>query len=657
MSLFLEMKTADMIDIIRRGKAVIAVYGLGRMGLATACLFAEAGAKVIGVDTDSRVVELINSGKSPVAEPNLETLIKKHIGTGRFSATGNGKETATKATVIIIVVPTQLDRRNHPDYSAVEKACNEIGRGLNPGCLIIFESTVSPGTTETLVKETIEKNSGFKAGLNFGLVYSPIRATAGQVIQDIVNYPRVIAATDPRSLEAACAVLGIIIKGGFIRVRNFKTAETTKLCENIYRDINIALSNELAMFCERLGVDFDEVRAAANTQPHCHLHIPGAWVGGHCLPGDEYIFINRGDGLEPIQLEKLFRELDHDSSLHRENIGEDERVYPTNLMVLSYNMARNQAEFRRVLWFSRRRYQGKILELSTTMGQKLKVTEDHPMIVYQGGAMNLVSAKALKHNDSVPLITELPSALIQRRRLDPINENIIETRTQSFRLRKNSAVATINSIKQEVVSNRCVYNLEVCGGSHTFVTTGGLIVHNCIPQNPLFLIETAEDLGIPLRIPPLARKINDQMPSHTIRLAIDALRVCKKNIKRAKVAVLGVSYRANVKEIRFSPVKDVIEMLQKRGAKVIVFDPYFTAEELKKLGYVSARTAERAVDGVDCILVTVGHDEFKRLKLDSLVRFVRKPAALIDAGHIFNPTAAEEAGFIYRGIGRGIWTK
>jgi UDP-N-acetyl-D-mannosaminuronate dehydrogenase len=650
------MKPADMIDAVRRGKAIVAIYGLGRMGLATACLFAEAGAKVIGVDTDSRVVELINSGKSPIAEPNLETLVKKHIGTGRFSATGNGRETATKAAVIIIVVPTLLDKRNHPDYSAVEKACNEIGRGLKPGCLIIFESTVSPGTTETLVKETIEKNSGFKAGLNFGLAYSPIRATAGQVIQDIVNYPRVIAAIDSRSLEAACAVLGIIIKGGFIRVRDFKTAETTKLCENIYRDINIALSNELAMFCERLGVDFDEIRAAANTQPHCHLHIPGAWVGGHCLPGDEVIFINRGDYLETFEFEKLFHELVHDSSLRRENVGADERVYPTNLMVLSYNTVRKQTEFQRVLWFSRRCYHGKILELSTRTGQRLKVTEDHPMIIYQEQAINVVPANALKPGDRVPLITQLPPTPVQRRSPDLIDKDVEGTRSQDFRLGKISA-ATINGIEQEVISDQYVYNLEVCGGSHTFVTTGGFIVHNCIPQNPLFLIETAEDLGIPLRMPPLARKINDQMPSHTIRLVIDALRVCKKNIKRAKVAILGVSYRANVKEIRFSPVKEVIEMLQKRGAKVIVFDPYFTAEELKKLGYVSARTAERAVDGVDCILVTVGHDEFKRLKLDSLVRFVRKPAALIDAGHIFSPAAVEEAGFIYRGIGRGVWTK
>jgi len=454
------MNPADIVDAVRHGKVVIAVYGLGWMGLSTACLFAEAGANVIGVDTDSRVIELINSGRSPISEPNLETLIRKHIGTGRFSVTGNGKEATTKAAVIIIVVPTLLDRRNRPDYSAVEKACHEIGRGLKPGCLVVFESTVSPGTTETLVKETIEKNSGFKAGLQFGLAYSPIRATAGRALQDIVNYPRVIAAIDSRSLEVACTVLSVIIRSGFIKVRDFKTAETTKLCENTYRDINIALSNELAMFCEHLGVDFDEIRVAANSQPYCHLHVPGAWVGGQC-----------------------------------------------------------------------------------------------------------------------------------------------------------------------------------------------------IPQNPLFLIDVAEDLGTPLRIATLARKINDQMPPHTIRLVIDALRTCRKNIKRAKVAILGVSYRANVKEIKFSPVKEVIEMLQKRGAKVTVFDPYFTPEELKKFGYVSARTAERTVDGVDCILVTVGHDEFKRLKLDSLVRFVRKPAALIDAGHVFSPTAAEEAGFIYRGIGRGVWTK
>jgi len=460
MSEVMALKPDEVVDKLRKGDFVVCVVGLGWMGMPTACLFAEMGARVIGVDVDRSIVDTVNKGKSPVAEPGLDVLVKKTVGKGQLHATDDVKDAISKSDIVILIVPTLLDRLKRPDYSTLEKACKDIGHTLKKGSLVILQSTVGLGITESLVKWELEKASGLKVENDFGLAYSPIRATSGRTLQDIVNYPRVVAAIDKRSLEVASAVLATIIKGPIIKVRNVKTAEAIKLFENVYRDTNIALANELATFCEAAAIDYAECVKAANTQPYCHLHMPGIGVGGHC-----------------------------------------------------------------------------------------------------------------------------------------------------------------------------------------------------IPVNPYFLLEEAANVGVKLPLIKLARKTNDAMPKHTVNLVIDALRTCGKSVKRARIAVLGVSYRANVKEARFTPTKEVVATLEKMGAKISVYDPYFTVEELKTLGYYGVRRLEVAVDNADCVLITVEHEEFKRVKLKTLTRLLRKKAALVDCGRVFNPSEVEAAGIVYRGIGRGTWSK
>jgi UDP-N-acetyl-D-mannosaminuronic acid dehydrogenase len=438
----------------------IAVIGLGWMGLPTACLLAEVGFNVTGVDVDLRVVKAINEKKTPIAEPGIDVLVKKNVDDGRLRATSSAKEAAANNNAIIIIVPTCLTENKKPDYTAVEKACREIGRSLKKGSIVVLESTIGPGSTEGFVKDTLERTSGLKAGEDFSLAYSPIRGTAGRVIKDIQSYPRIVGGLDKRSLDLASSLIESIVKDKIIKVKNLRTAEAVKLLENIYRDVNIALVNEISILCERLGIDFDEAMQAANSQPYSHLHSPSMGVGGHC-----------------------------------------------------------------------------------------------------------------------------------------------------------------------------------------------------IPVNPYFLLEKADDHGVDLRMMKLARKINDNMYGHAMKLISDALRVCGKKIRRSKIAVLGVSFRANAKDTRHSVAKTVIEALQKKGATVTVFDPKFTGEELKGLGYNGFSRVERAVENADCILMTVGHEEFKTIPLSRLGPLMKRPAAIIDCGHIIDPVQVEKEGFVYRGIGRGVWTK
>jgi len=456
MSTIMALEKGDLDAPEKREKYRVGVVGCGRMGLPTACLFAEAGFKVLCADTSPQVVNSINEGRAPFSEPGMDALIKKHVKGGRLKATNDNKEAASLSDIILLVLPTFVDDKGKPDYGPFEKVCKEVGMGLRSGSLIVVESTTGPGITETLFKGGLEKASGLRAGVDFGLAHSPIRATSGHVLRDIATYPKVVGAVNERSLDVACLVLGTVTKGGMVRVRDLKTAEAVKLFENVQRDVDLALANELALLCEKMGIDFMEAAKAANTQPYSHLLSPGI-VSGH------------------------------------------------------------------------------------------------------------------------------------------------------------------------------------------------------IPKDPYLLIDEAENVNAKLRMTILARKINDEMLRHTLRLTEDALRRCGKTLRRAKIPVLGVSYRPNVKNPVGTSTRELVTMLSSRGAKVLVYDPFFSYDELVDMGYPTERTLEKTVEGADCLVIAVGHDKFRRLNLKRIKFSFRSPAAIVDMGHVIDPAKAEEEGFVYRGVGRGVW--
>jgi len=182
---------------------------------------------------------------------------------------------------------------------------------------------------------------------------------------------------------------------------------------------------------------------------------------------------------------------------------------------------------------------------------------------------------------------------------------------------------------------------------------GAWVGGGCIPVNPYFLIEAGEYNNSKLRIARLARKVNDQLPSHIIRLVVRSLRDCGKSIRRAKVAVFGASYKADVKNLEYSPVHLLVERLAKKGAEVKVYDPFFTSEELKKAGLPAARGLKGTLEKADVLLITVAHGEFKKLNPRSIARLVKRPAAVIDCGYTLDPRRIEEEGMVFRRIGTG----
>ena len=308
-------------DAFISGRVTVAVYGLGKMGLPLAAVFADKGAKVIGVDVDQKLVNDINEGRCPVAnEPGLPEMLKANLARGRLSATTDGVAAAKESDVMVIIVPCLLNSDKSPDLAAITAVCSSISRGLSKGDFVILETTVPPRTTKDVVLPIL-KQSGLKEG-EFGLAFCPERTSSGRAIRDITGaYMKVVGGIDKESAETAEAIYSVINKKGVITVSDTTTAEAVKLFEGVYRDVNIALSNELALVCREMGISSTEVFPVVNEpfdEEHQRYHVnllrPGAGVGGHCIPVYPY-FVTKTTGTD-TSLIKLARKINDSMPFH-----------------------------------------------------------------------------------------------------------------------------------------------------------------------------------------------------------------------------------------------------------------------------------------------------------------------------------------------------
>ena len=267
---------------------------MGYIGLPTATMFSCSGHKVIGVDVNEKVVNNINKGKIIIEEPNLEELVEDVVKKGNLIASISPKE----SDVFIISVPTPIKDDKTSDMSYVISATKSIVKYLKEGNIVVLESTSPVGTTEEVVKPIIEE-SGLKVGRDIMLGYCPERVIPGKIIYELKNNDRVIGGIDKKSAEEIRKIYKTIVDGN-IYLTDCKTAELCKLMENTYRDVNIALSNELLLICDKLNINVWEVIEYSNKHPRVNLHTPGPGVGGHCLAVDPWFIIEKEPELSNI---------------------------------------------------------------------------------------------------------------------------------------------------------------------------------------------------------------------------------------------------------------------------------------------------------------------------------------------------------------------
>jgi len=267
----------------------ICVMGLGYIGLPTASLLANNGFQVTGVDKKENLVGIINGGGVHIEEPGLKALVNSAVNSGLLKA----KTEAGAADVFFIAVPTPVKEEKGSivvDLSYVESAAEEIAPLLKEGNLVILESTSPPGTSRDVVAPILEK-SGLKAGVDFYLVHCPERVLPGNTLRELIQNNRVIGGINRESAERAKALYLQFVEGE-VSLTDATTAELVKLIENTYRDVNIALANEIAAICEKLGIDAWEAIKLANLHPRVNIHQPGPGVGGHCISVDPWFIIS-----------------------------------------------------------------------------------------------------------------------------------------------------------------------------------------------------------------------------------------------------------------------------------------------------------------------------------------------------------------------------
>ncbi|MGI0027528.1 MAG: nucleotide sugar dehydrogenase [Nitrosopumilaceae archaeon] len=274
----------SLSTLISSHKKIVSVYGLGNVGGPLAAAWLRAGAKVIGSDISKKLLSEIKAGTSHKKEPFISETFAKSLKNGRLSVTSDGIAASKQSDIKIIAVPVAL-KQNKIDLKALLSVSKDIAYGLKKGDAVLISPSIPPGTSENSVLPILERYSKLKGERDFHLIYNPERIFEGRALQDIEsNYPAVVAGLGKKSLDFAEELLKIISKKGVLKMSGLANAEAEKLFEGIYRDVNIALANELADFCERAGVNFWEARKGANSQPFCHLHYPGTGVGGLCIP-------------------------------------------------------------------------------------------------------------------------------------------------------------------------------------------------------------------------------------------------------------------------------------------------------------------------------------------------------------------------------------
>lgn len=314
------MSTHELIQAIQGNKLKVCVIGVGRIGLPTALSFANSGLSTIGVDINTQLVDTINSGVFPLKdEPGYDSIFENVFRDKKFKATTKIEEGVPTSDVILLSLPTPMNDQNVPYYDALKSVGKQLHDHLNKGSLVIVESTIEPGFVENELIQIIEgADKKLKAGKDFGIGVCPETANPGQILVDFEKLPRLVGATDEKTANMITKIYRHVFTVDLIPMPDCKTANAVKLTTNVFRDLNIAFVNELAMLFEKIGIDTMKVLEAAKTKYNFQVHYPGAGVGGPCLPVNSYQMLNLAKSIDSnlLRLVRVGREVNEHMPQH-----------------------------------------------------------------------------------------------------------------------------------------------------------------------------------------------------------------------------------------------------------------------------------------------------------------------------------------------------
>ncbi|MBI4919389.1 nucleotide sugar dehydrogenase [archaeon] len=374
----------------------IGVVGLGYVGLPVAVAFAKKGVPVVGYDFKEKRINQLKEGRDITNETSKEELLESKI-----ELTSNPSY-LKKTNFIIVCVPTPIDENNNPDLEAMISASKTVGRNLQKGSVVVYESTVYPGVTEEVCVPVLEDYSGLKYLKDFKAGYSPERINPGDKERTISKIKKIVSGCDEETLEKVANVYGLIIDAGVHKAPNIKTAEAAKVIENIQRDLNIALMNELSIIFSKLGIKTKDVLDAAGTKWNFHKYHPGL-VGGHCFSKNSTVFLINGNHHKVKKIGPYIEALNCKKVVAKDG----ELFYPENIKILSFDPSTNKTSFKRVTLASKRKTDS-LIKIKCGYNYDLEVTDLHPVIIYDD-ELKVKFAKDVRVGDKLLLNKILPS--------------------------------------------------------------------------------------------------------------------------------------------------------------------------------------------------------------------------------------------------------
>jgi UDP-N-acetyl-D-mannosaminuronic acid dehydrogenase len=317
----LHLKTEEIDTNEKRGKYTVNVIGCEEKGILYATAFAESGFKVICTDADQTLVKRLAKGKTPFSDREIEPKLKRFLRREQISVTSELKSAVSQSDIIVMTLTAKIDDKKNPDYSEVESTCKQVGTALRRGALFIYGGIAGLGFTEGIIKETLENTSGLRMGEDFGLVYNPIQFFDRQPLASIADQELKVAAIDRTSLDSAAKVLEVITRKGVKQISDVKTAEAALLFTIAKQDANLALANELAVFCESAGIDYFETLKLVDTHETSFSPTVEAEEGNR---NEAYLLLETAENLNAkLRLPALVRKINEDIVRHAVNLTKD----------------------------------------------------------------------------------------------------------------------------------------------------------------------------------------------------------------------------------------------------------------------------------------------------------------------------------------------
>ena len=386
----------------------VGIVGIGRIGLPTALYFANSGFETIGIDINAELVTMVNSGDYPLKdEPEFDQIFENVIHQKKLVATTDISKAVSECDIILLSLPTPMNEKNIPDYTALLSVGKSLNKVLSNGQIVIVESTVEPGFIENELLQTIEgSNHTLKSGVDFHLAVCPETANPGEIMKDFKKLPRLVGSIDEKISSIVSQVYTHVFGVELISLPNCKTANAVKLTTNVFRDINIAFVNELALLFEKLGIDIYTVIEAAKRKYNFQPHFPGPGVGGPCLPVNSYQYLNSSKEIDGdfLKIVKDARKINENMSNHVVNLLSD-ALSESNIQFNNSTIAILGVSYKPNIHDIQIAPSEEIIRILTEKNAKIKIFDPYFTSQVFGLTVEKSISGALSESDAVILIT------------------------------------------------------------------------------------------------------------------------------------------------------------------------------------------------------------------------------------------------------------